>query len=84
MRDVIPFIEMMKEVSYIFYISLPKPEYFVKSLKTIKVSLTSRSLTSSYEEQNILLLSIIIYETSYKRKLFGYAILIQRNKQWTF
>ena len=30
MRDVIPFIEMMKEVSYIFYISLPKPEVICK------------------------------------------------------
>ena len=44
----------------------------------------SRSLTNFHQEQKILLLSIIISETSYKRILSRYTILIQENKQQTF
>ena len=39
---------------------------------------------SYYQEKHISLLSAITSEASYKRKLFGYAILIQEDKQRTF
>ena len=44
----------------------------------------SQSLTNYHQEQEILLLSIIISEALYKRKLFRYAILIQDFKKQTF
>ena len=56
----------------------------VKSSKIKKVVLTSRSLTNYRQEKNIPPLSIIISETSYKIKLFRYAILIQDKKRQTF
>ena len=33
MREVIPFMELMKEVSFIFDIHHPKPEFFCKVFK---------------------------------------------------
>ena len=50
----------------------------------IKVVLPLRSPTNYRQEQNISLLSIIVFEASYKRILFVYTILIQENKQLTF
>ena len=62
MCKVIPFMELMKGVSFIFDINLPKLEVFAKYSKTIKVVLPSQSLTNYQKEQNILLLGVIIYE----------------------
>ena len=79
MRDVILFMVMVKEVSFIFDIHIPKPEVFVKSSSITKGVLASRNRFFQ-QEQNILLLSITIYEVLCKRKLFRYVILIQENK----
>ena len=59
-------------------------KYFIKYSKKLKVVFTSRSLKNSHQKQNILLLSIIVSEALYKKGLFGYAILVQENKQSTF
>ena len=47
MRDVIPFMVLMKEVSFIFYIHIPKPEVFCK------VSKDNQSCISVVESKNI-------------------------------
>ena len=49
-----------------------------------KVALPMQSLTDYHQEQNILLLSIIISNASYKTKLLRYYILIQESKQQKF
>ena len=84
MCKIIPFIELMKEVYFIFDIHLPNPEVSSKYLKKINAVLLSRSLTSSHQEKDITLLSIIIYKALHKRRLFEYATLIHENKQRLF
>ena len=80
MREVIPFIALMKEVSFIFDIHLPNQEVFVKYSRTIKFVLLSRSPPNSHQKQKLLLLSTIISKDLHKRRLFGYSILIHNNK----
>ena len=70
----------MIELYFIFRINLPKPEVFCQYPKTIKVVLLLLSLTNYHQEQNISLLSIIIDKDLYKRRLFGYVILIDDKK----
>ena len=84
MREVIPFMALMKEVYFIFDIHLPKPEVIVKYSNTIKVVFMSRGLTNYHQEQIISLLSIIISRDSYKRRLCRYDILVHDTKKWTF
>ena len=84
MRDVIPFMVIIKEVWFIFNIRISDPEVFFKYSKITKVVLSSWNITIFCWEQNTLLLSIIVYEYSSKRNLFGCVTLIQDNKQHIF
>ena len=49
MRNVIPFVALMKELSFIFDIHLPKPEVdnqsFISIVEYIKKSLTTKHIT---------------------------------------
>ena len=77
-------MELTKEVYFTFDIYLPNPEVFLNYSKTIKFLLLLQSLPNSHQEQKISLLSIIIYEGLYQRRLFIYVILIHKNKQRKF
>ena len=65
MRKAIPFMTLMKEVYFIFNVHIPKPEVcciFVYYSKTIKVVFLLQSLTHYHQEQNLWVLSIIVYK----------------------
>ena len=81
MREVRPFMALMKELSFISGIHIPKPEVFCKVFKKIKFVLLWQSLTNYHQEQNISLLSIIIYKALYIRMLYGCVVLVHKNKQ---
>ena len=83
-RKVIPSMVLMKEVSFIFDRHLPNPEVFCKVFEDNKSCIAVAESKNSHQEQNISLLSITIYKDYYKRILFGYDILIHRNKQKKF
>ena len=68
MRNMIPFMEMMKEVTFIFYIHLPSPEVFWKLFEDNQSCISVAELKFFYQEQNTSILSIIISEALYKRK----------------
>ena len=70
MRKFVSFMALMKELSFIFDVHLPKPEVFCKLFKDNQRLLPSRSPENSHQEQNISLLSIIISEAFHKRRLF--------------
>ena len=84
MRKVIPCVALMKEVCFIFDIHLQSQKSFVNYSNTIKILLLLRSLKNHPQSQNISLLSIIIYKSAYKIRLFGYVILIHENKHQSF
>ena len=84
MQDVTPFVALMKEVSFIFDIHIPKPEVFCKVFEYNKSCIFIAEFFKNIRLKNILLLSIIISEDFCKRKLFGCVALIQENKQRIF
>ena len=84
MRKAIPFMALMKELSYIYDKHITKSEVFCKLFEKNEVLFQSWSLPNYHQEQNILILSIIIYRALYKIRLFEYAILIQENKHRIF
>ena len=53
MRKLIPFMELMKGVSFIFGIHIPKPEVFCKLFKDNQILLLSWSLKNSHQEKHI-------------------------------
>ena len=61
MLKVIPFIALMKEVSFISDINLPNPEVFCKLFEDNQMFIAVADSKSSHQEQNISLVSIIIY-----------------------
>ena len=84
MRKVIPFMELMKEVSFVFDINLPKPEVLCKVFEDNQSCISVSKSNKFSPRKNISLLSIIITKSLYKRILLGYDKLIQENKQQTF
>ena len=82
MRYIIPFMELMKEVSFIFDINLPKSEVFYKVFEANQSCIAiAESNKFSLRKKHTLLLIIITYKALYIRKLFGYVTLILANKQ---
>ena len=61
MCKVIPFISLMKEVSFIFDIHIQNPEVLCKLFKNNQVCIAVAESKNSHQEQNISPLSIIIY-----------------------
>ena len=84
MRKVIPFMVLMKEAYFISGIHPPNTEVLLKYSKTIKVVFLLQNLTNYCQEHNILLLTVIISEDPYKRRLSGYVTLIRKNKGQKF
>ena len=83
MRKLIPFMALMKEVYFILDIHLPKSEVFFKLSEDNKHCIYVAESNKLSPRRKILLSSIIIYEASYKIRLFGYSILIHKNKHRT-
>ena len=77
-------MEFMKKVSFIFYIHLPNPESLCKLFEDNKICTAVVESDKFLPRKNILLLSIVIPKDSYKRRLFGYFILVHENKQRTY
>ena len=80
MHKVIPFMALMNEDYFIFDIHISSPEAFCIVFKDNKSCI---DVTESDKSPPRTISSIIIYEASYKRRLFVYAIFIQENKQRT-
>ena len=81
---MIPFMALMKEVSFISDTHIPKPEVFCKLFEGNQICIAFVEYKNNHQEQTISLLSIIISKASYKRRLFGYAILIHKKKHRKF
>ena len=79
-----PFMAFLKEVYFIFDIHLPKPEVFCKLFEDTQVYISVSDSNIFSPRTKISLLSILCYEVLYKRRLFGYAILIHENKKRKF
>ena len=60
MCDVIHFMALMKELSSIFDINLPKPEVFCKIFEDNQICIAVKESTRFLQEQNTPLLSITI------------------------
>ena len=71
---------LMKEVSFIFDKHCPNTEVFCKVFKDNQIFIAVAESKNYHQEQNISILSIVISKASYKRRLFGYAILIPDKK----
>ena len=63
---------------------LPNLELFSKVFRNNESCIAVTESKFFHQEQKTSLLSIIISEAFYKRKLFGHAIFIHKNKQQTF
>ena len=83
-RKLMPFTELMKEVYFIFDIYIPKPEVFYKLFEDNQIYIAVTESKKFPPRKNIILLSIVIYKASLKRRLLGSAILIHENKQRIF
>ena len=74
----------LKEVYFIFDIHLQKPEVFCKLFQGNQNFISVAESNKFSPRTKILLLSITISKALYKRRLFRYAILIHKKKQWKF
>ena len=84
MREVITFMELTKEVSFIFGINIPNPTVFCKVFEDNQSCISVTESNKSSPIKNKSPLSIIISEDLYKIRLFRYVILIHKNKSKKF
>ena len=84
MREVIPFVVFMKEVSFIFDIHIPNPEVFCKVFEDNQSFIAVTESTKLSPRIKYMLSIIIISEALYKRILFEYVILIHGKKKRKF
>ena len=73
----------MKEVYLIFDINIPKTEFFCKLFEDDQSCIDVAESTKFSPRKQISLLSIIVSKYFYKRRWFGYDILIPYNMQRT-
>ena len=62
MHEIINFMALMKEVSFILDIHLPKPEVFCKLFEDNQGCISVAKFNRFYQEQNTLLLIITVFE----------------------
>ena len=77
-------MELMKEVSFIFDIHIPKTELFCKVFKENLNCIAVAESNKFSPRTKKSLLRIIIYRASFKIRLFRYAVLLHENKHRTF
>ena len=75
-HKVIPFMEIIKEVYFIFDINLPNPKVFSKVFKYNQSCIAIAVSKTISPRKKTLLLIIIIFEALCNIRLFRYAILM--------
>ena len=76
MRFVIPFMDLMKEISFIVDIYIPNPGVFLKLFKDYQSCIAVTESKENFQEQKTSLLIITISKVLYKIKSFLYVTLI--------
>ena len=84
MRDVITFMALMKEVSFIFYIRLPTPEVFCKVFEITEFALPLRKSDKFSLIKKHIAIKYHHFRSLVQKKLIGICYIDTIEKQQTF